>query len=161
LGPFGDGAGVKSLNTLPEILCVIQVCLEGEISEQSVTDNLQRGKRASGDLIPWTISQQFQDNDFPRLAGARVVRIATHPDYQGLGYGQRAMHLLKDYYEGKISNLSEKDDDHLNHKNSKEDQINLVGDEVIRCFNIKKIQFQRPTILIVNDTIIKGNRTIE
>ena len=27
---------------------------------------------------------QFQDNDFPSLSGARVVRIATHPDYQGV-----------------------------------------------------------------------------
>lgn len=41
-----------------------------------------RGKRAAGDLIPWTLAQQFQDQNFPMLSGARVVRIATHPDYQ-------------------------------------------------------------------------------
>ena len=105
LGPFESG----STSGLPDILCVVQVCLEGEISENTVTDNLQRGKRASGDLIPWTVSQQFQDNDFPKLAGARVIRIATHPDYQGMGYGARAMKLLQDYYEGKIVNLSEDD----------------------------------------------------
>ena len=46
--------------------------------------------------------QQFQDNDFGRLSGARIVRIATHPDYQNMGYGRRAMELLKNYYEGKI-----------------------------------------------------------
>jgi len=27
---------------------------------------------------------QFQDHDFPGLSGARVVRIATHPEYQGV-----------------------------------------------------------------------------
>ncbi|RNA32849.1 N-acetyltransferase 10 [Brachionus plicatilis] len=86
------------------------VCLEGEISRESVADNLQRGKRASGDLIPWTVSQQFQDDDFARLAGARIVRIATHPEYQGMGYGQRAMNLLRDYYEGKMLSLSEAPD---------------------------------------------------
>ena len=43
---------------LPEILCVVQVCLEGSISRGSVMSSLARGKRASGDLIPWTISQQ-------------------------------------------------------------------------------------------------------
>jgi N-acetyltransferase 10 len=43
---------------------------------------MTRGQRPSGDLLPWTISAQFQDNDFPSLAGARIVRIATHPDYQ-------------------------------------------------------------------------------
>lgn len=94
-------------NTLPEILCVLQVSLEGEISKQTVMNSLSRGHRASGDLIPWTISQQFQDNDFPSLSGARVVRIATHPDYQGMGYGSRALTLLQRYYEGEFPNLDE------------------------------------------------------
>lgn len=70
--------------TLPEILVVIQVCLEGEVSKATIADGLGRGRRAAGDLIPWTIAQQYQDNDFPRLAGARIVRIATHPDYHGV-----------------------------------------------------------------------------
>lgn len=29
-------------------------------------------------------SQQFQDPDFGSLSGGRVVRIAVHPDYQGV-----------------------------------------------------------------------------
>jgi N-acetyltransferase 10 len=29
------------------------------------------------------------------LSGARVVRIATHPDYQRMGYGSRALELLQ------------------------------------------------------------------
>lgn len=50
------------------ILCVLmvwclpwQVCLEGEISRQSIMNSLSRGKKASGDLIPWTISEQVGD----------------------------------------------------------------------------------------------------
>lgn len=35
------------------------------------------------------------------------VRIASHPDYQGMGYGTRALTLLEDYYSGKIQDLSE------------------------------------------------------
>ncbi|ODN05444.1 N-acetyltransferase 10, partial [Orchesella cincta] len=92
---------------LPEVLCVLQICLEGEISKRSIKDGLQRGKRASGDLIPWTVAQQFQDDDFPSLSGARVVRIATHPDYQGMGYGSRAIELLQQYYENKMVDVSE------------------------------------------------------
>ncbi len=107
LGPMPAGS---TMNGLPEILCVVQVCLEGEIKQETVVDNLQRGKRASGDLIPWTVSQQFQDNDFPKLAGARIVRIATHTDYQSMGYGKRAMKLLQEYYEGKIVNVDERDE---------------------------------------------------
>lgn len=50
---------------------------------------------------------QFQDSDFGSLSGARVVRIATHPDYQGMGYGSRALELLEKYYLGKMTSLTE------------------------------------------------------
>ena len=39
-------------------LIIFQVSLEGEISKDTIMNSLSRGKRASGDLIPWTISQQ-------------------------------------------------------------------------------------------------------
>lgn len=92
---------------LPEPLCVIQVTLEGRISRQSVLNSLSRGQRAGGDLIPWLVSQQFQDEDFAGLSGARIVRIATNPEYMGMGYGSRALELLVDFYEGKFTSLSE------------------------------------------------------
>ncbi|KAK6626402.1 N-acetyltransferase 10 [Polyplax serrata] len=102
LGPIDAGT-----TSLPEIIVVIQVCLEGRISKRSVNDAVTRGKRAAGDLIPWTIAQQFQDENFPMLSGARIVRIATHPDYQGMGYGSRALNLLEKYYSNKIQCLDE------------------------------------------------------
>ncbi|CAM1504370.1 Fc.00g019610.m01.CDS01 [Cosmosporella sp. VM-42] len=95
---------------LPEPLCVIQVSLEGKISRQSVLNSLSRGQRPSGDLIPWLVSQQFQDEDFASLSGARVVRIATNPEYMSMGYGTKALELLTDYYEGRFASLSEDDD---------------------------------------------------
>ncbi|CAH1762846.1 13848_t:CDS:10 [Entrophospora sp. SA101] len=85
--------------SLPDPLCVIQVCLEGEISKQSILNSLSKGQRASGDLIPWLVSQQFQDNDFASLSGARIVRIATHPDYIKMGYGSRSIELLTSFYQ--------------------------------------------------------------
>uniref|UniRef100_A0A452G5Y5 RNA cytidine acetyltransferase n=1 Tax=Capra hircus TaxID=9925 RepID=A0A452G5Y5_CAPHI len=96
----------------PPPVCTVllspQVCLEGEISRQSILNSLSRGKKASGDLIPWTVSEQFQDPDFGGLSGGRVVRIAVHPDYQGMGYGSRALQLLQMYYEGRFPCLEEK-----------------------------------------------------
>uniref|UniRef100_A0AAY5KMN5 RNA cytidine acetyltransferase n=1 Tax=Esox lucius TaxID=8010 RepID=A0AAY5KMN5_ESOLU len=94
-------------NSLPEVLAVIQVCLEGEISRQSILNSLSRGKKASGDLIPWTVSEQFQDPDFGGLSGGRVVRVAVHPDYQGMGYGSRALQQLQLYYEGQFPYMDE------------------------------------------------------
>ncbi|XP_063934411.1 RNA cytidine acetyltransferase-like [Zophobas morio] len=91
-----------ALNSLPELLCVLQICLEGQLSKTTVLESLSRGHNAAGDMIPWTLSQQFQDADFPSLSGARIVRIATHPAYQDMGYGTRAIELLKAYYRGDI-----------------------------------------------------------
>jgi len=45
---------------LPDILAVVQVCLEGEISRESVNRSMARGESPAGDLIAWTIAQQFQ-----------------------------------------------------------------------------------------------------
>ncbi|EEB06821.1 N-acetyltransferase Nat10 [Schizosaccharomyces japonicus yFS275] len=92
---------------LPDPICVIQIALEGEISRESVLNSLSRGQRAGGDLIPWLISQQFQDENFASLAGARVVRIAVAPEYTKMGYGTRAMELLHDHFEGKFISMSE------------------------------------------------------
>ncbi|KAF1789901.1 TmcA/NAT10/Kre33 [Phytophthora cactorum] len=101
LGPGAEAQG--NAGQLPDVLCVVQVALEGEISKASVRAQLARGQRASGDLIPWTVAQQFQDSEFAALSGARVVRIATHPDVTGMGYGSRAIELLTKYYQGEIT----------------------------------------------------------
>ena len=101
LGPASPGSKAQ------EVFCAIQVCLEGDISSASIMQGLARGQRSSGDLIPWTIGTQFLDQDFPKLSGARVIRIATHSDYQGMGYGTRALDLLEKYYEQNMINLDE------------------------------------------------------
>lgn len=67
---------------------------------------LAKGNKASGDLIPWNVSQQYNDTDFAGLSGARIVRIASHPDVQRLGYGSRAIDLLLRYFQGELSNGS-------------------------------------------------------
>ncbi|XP_050457216.1 RNA cytidine acetyltransferase [Cataglyphis hispanica] len=118
--------------TLPEILVVLQICLEGEVSKTSIREGLTRGRRAAGDLIPWTIAQQYQDEDFPVLAGARIVRIATHPDYHGMGYGSRALQLLKQYYEMKIPNINESiaQEPIMEIKNVSDEAVNLLEESI-------------------------------
>jgi N-acetyltransferase 10 len=94
--------------TIPDIYCAIQVCEEGGINKSVILNNNRRGFKPAGDLIPWTISEHYQDNEFPHLQGIRVVRIATHPDCQKMGYGSRALQILSEFFEGKIINLGEK-----------------------------------------------------
>ena len=104
--------------SLPDILAVVQVALEGRISRKAVEAQLSRGHRSAGDLIPWTISQQFGDSNFAQLSGARVVRVAVHPSVQGMGYGSRAMELLYRFYNGEMVSLSSND---MNETESEDD----------------------------------------
>ena len=113
----------KESKSLPDIYCAIQICEEGGISKDIILNNSKRGMKPSGDLIPWTISEYYQDSEFGHLTGIRIVRIACHPDYQRMGYGSRALELLSQYYEGKfikIDNDEEmKSDDNDNDNNEK------------------------------------------
>jgi N-acetyltransferase 10 len=109
---------------IPDPLVVLQVAMEGRISRKSVQASLSRGKREGGDMIPWLVSQQFQDEEFAGLSGSRVVRIATNPDYVGMGYGKRALGLLTNFYEGKFMSLNEE-------SSYIEDEIVRVTDEEI------------------------------
>lgn len=119
---------------LPEILVVIQICFEGEISSDTVSNAMSRGRKAAGDLIPWNVSEQYNDKEFPKLAGARIVRIATHPNYQRMGYGKRALKLLKHYYEGKFTNLNEirfnDDDDDNGIEEIGDEEVGLLKEEI-------------------------------
>lgn len=66
------------------------------------------------------MSQQFGDGNFAQLSGARVVRVAVHPEVQGLGYGSRAMELLYRYYNGEMVDLSGGDEDSSDSENEGE-----------------------------------------
>ena len=101
----------KDSNSLPDILAVVQVALEGKISRKAVEAQLARGHRSAGDLIPWTISQQFGDSKFAQLSGARIVRIAVHPSVQSMGYGSRAVELLQRFYNGEMVSLANEEDE--------------------------------------------------
>lgn len=102
LGPVDEAQ-----NAVPHILAVVQVALEGSITKGLAEASLSRGHLPQGDMIPWVVGQQFQDADFPRLSGARIVRIAVHPSLTRGGYGSRAVELLQHYYEGHLADLSE------------------------------------------------------
>jgi N-acetyltransferase 10 len=135
LGPIDENT-----TTLPEIYCVIQVAMEGNINKEIVMANLAKGTNPSGDLIPYLISKQYQESEFGSLSGARIVRIATHPDFQRMGYGSRAIELLAKYYEGELLDLTddnnsedsdeEEDDEQSNVDESSNTEVNLQNETI-------------------------------
>ena len=110
LAPPADEAA----NAMPDVLAVVQVALEGGIARDAARAALAHGHAPGGDLIPWTLSAQFRDAELPRLSGARIVRVAVHPDLQRCGYGGAALRELVAFYEGRMQELgdsSSSDDD--------------------------------------------------
>ena len=92
---------------LPDIYAAIQIAEEGGIPSQTVQYQMNHGYTPAGDLIPWTIGENFQDLNFPSKTGIRIVRVATHSQAHRMGYGSRALEILTNFYEGKIINLDE------------------------------------------------------
>ena len=107
---------------LPDVYCAIQVCEEGGISKDVILTNNKRGLKPSGDLIPWTISDHYQDQEFAHMTSIRIVRIVCHPDCQRMGYGTKALQLLSNYYEGKFIkiDIDEEEEDEEENKDNKE-----------------------------------------
>jgi len=133
--------GTTKLDGLPDILCAIQCAIEGNISDSYVQAQFTKGARPSGDLIPWTVCEQFQDTKFGQLTGIRIVRIATHPDAQRKGYGSRALELLQKYYEGALINADEiEDDERAVTKKSAKDE----SKEELKTENIKPKKGLKP-----------------
>eukprot|EP00884_Botryococcus_braunii_P019728 jgi/Botrbrau1/6439/Bobra.0034s0015.1 len=99
----------ETKNALPDLLAVVQVVMEGAISKASGLASLREGRGPQGDMVPWAMLQQYRDLEFLQLSGARIVRIAVHPDLPKLGYGSRALALLRAYYQGDIVSMEEED----------------------------------------------------
>lgn len=121
----------ETQNIMPDILCVVQVALEGAISKRSAVSSLARGELPQGDLIPWTVSQQYQDPEFPSLSGARIVRIAVHPELGRAGYGTRAVELLKRYYQGELSSLKEEEEEEEDEEEEEQQHKTTNGTAVV------------------------------
>jgi len=109
---------------VPDVFVAIQVCLVNDlIEEKSSKKSDELEKNCFGNQKPWKMSQQYSHlyPDFPQLTGARIVRIATHPDYQGMKYGKHAVGMLVKYFKGELVSIDEDSSD--------EEEEELVKDE--------------------------------
>ena len=94
-------------SSVPEVYVAIQIALEGKIgSKEDIAARTGGAIRPSGDMIPWTLSQQFSDTDFGQLNGVRIVRIAVHPALARMGYGSEAIRQLVEFVDQQADDLN-------------------------------------------------------
>ena len=68
-----------------------QLAREGEMSDQEIL-KVTSGEYIRGNLIPNIAIRHFSE-DFAKLRGLRIMRIATHPSLLNRGFGRLAMEL--------------------------------------------------------------------
>ena len=76
-----------------KIVCAIQIAEEGPIPE-SMVDELLKGGRIPGNIIPDRFLKHTRLREFGESKGWRIVRIATHPSVQGRGIGSWGLKKL-------------------------------------------------------------------
>jgi len=76
-----------------KIVTAIQIAYEGNIDKDTLKRMLVEYK-PKGNVIPDIITKHYRRLDFGQLKGVRIVRIATHPEFQGRGFGSKALELL-------------------------------------------------------------------
>ncbi|KAJ3876089.1 GNAT acetyltransferase 2-domain-containing protein [Lentinula edodes] len=136
----------EEADILPHPLAVIQVAFEGRISRESVLSSLSRGLRAGGDLIPWLITQQYQETKFAELSGARIVRVAVGEGIGGMGYGSRAINCLNAYFSGEYFNLDEPENENSAETNAPDD-AREAGDAKKATLHTEKITVRAPNAM--------------
>lgn len=73
-----------------KIISAIQIAYEGGIDLDTLKRMLKSYK-PKGNVIPDVVTKHYRDLEFGQLKGVRIVRIATHPDFQGKGFGSIAL----------------------------------------------------------------------
>ena len=131
---------------LPDVYCAIQVCEEGGISKDVILTNNKRGLKPSGDLIPWTISDHYQDQEFAHMTSIRIVRIACHPDCQRMGYGTKALQLLSQYYEVKFIKIDIDEDNEENEENDNNEKKEKEGKKKLKPL-LSKLEDVKPPFI--------------
>ncbi|MHA1386145.1 MAG: GNAT family N-acetyltransferase [Candidatus Helarchaeota archaeon] len=84
--------------TRKNIINVVQIAKEGGLSKETINYML-KGKQVPGNLIPWIAVTHFRHGEFANLKGARIVRIATHPELYQKGLGSVILNQIEEYYK--------------------------------------------------------------
>ncbi len=76
-----------------KIVNALQIAREGGV-EDSYIDEMLKGFKPRGNIIPDVLTKHFRSREFAKLVGYRIVRIATHPKLMRHGIGSFMLNNL-------------------------------------------------------------------
>ncbi|WP_202320228.1 tRNA(Met) cytidine acetyltransferase TmcA [Archaeoglobus neptunius] len=79
---------VVTVNGKP--VCSLHIAVEGKLDEETI-EKIREGYKPKGQIIPDLMLKHYWLLNFPKMVGARVVRIATHPAVMDMGIGSFAL----------------------------------------------------------------------
>ncbi|MCS7122296.1 MAG: tRNA(Met) cytidine acetyltransferase TmcA [Archaeoglobaceae archaeon] len=79
-----------------KVVCSLHIAIEGNLDENTV-EKIKDGYKPKGQIIPDLVLKHFWNFEFPKMLGARVVRIATHPDVMSMGIGSFALKKIVEW----------------------------------------------------------------
>ena len=92
--PHYEAYALKTMSG--KIVTAVLVAKEGQIPDNIIRAAFWDKKaEPSGHLVPMAVENHYRDTKFPKLAGVRVVRIATHPEVMRRGLGSTALMLVE------------------------------------------------------------------
>ncbi|GBE59212.1 ATPase domain containing protein [Babesia ovata] len=111
MAPGLDSENQDSVSALESrVFCVLHVAIEGRISKLVAKEAVAQGTtKKSGDLIPWTLTQNFCSEDFCQLLGVRIVRIAVPQALQNMGYGSECLSQFINCVNGAVNQVPASD----------------------------------------------------
>ncbi|MCU4139118.1 MAG: tRNA C34 N-acetyltransferase TmcA [Methanophagales archaeon] len=74
-------------------ICSLHIAVEGGLSSEMI-EKMKSGFKPRGQMIPDLMLKHYWMEDFPKLKGVRIVRIATHPALMRRGIGSFALREL-------------------------------------------------------------------
>lgn len=78
-----------------KIVVSVELAYEGGLDDVSI-DQALRGLKLPGNIIPDRFLKYWRVPEFARLRGWRIVRIATHPELQGMGLGTLMLRKIEE-----------------------------------------------------------------
>ncbi len=77
-------------------VCSLHIAVEGKLDDETI-EKIREGYKPKGQIIPDLMLKHYWSFEFPKMVGARVVRIATHPAVMDMGIGSYALFKILEW----------------------------------------------------------------